>query len=98
VKDILVESPKRMIWDACAKALHWKGNKGFRERRDLVDFLYLRTIEEGWELGRGPGGREYNECRPSELTGPIRRTARGSGNGESIAFVQLSEIEGAESE
>jgi hypothetical protein len=74
VKDILVESPKRVIWDACAKALHWKGNKSFREIRDLVAFLYLRTIEEGGELGRGPGGREYNACRPSDLTGPMHRS------------------------
>lgn len=25
--------------------------------------------EEGWELGRGAGGRPYNECRRSELVG-----------------------------
>jgi len=69
VKDIFVETPKRVIWDACATALQWKGNRGFLEKRSLVDFLYQRTIEEGWELGRGPGGLPYNECRASELMG-----------------------------
>ena len=69
VKDILVESPKRAIWDACTEALQWKGNREFRERRHLVDFLYLRTIEEGWQLGRGPRGVKYQECPPSDLLG-----------------------------
>ena len=67
VKDIIVESPKRVIWEACTKALGWKGNGGFCQKQDIVDYLYLRTVEEGWELGCGPGGRPYNECNPSEL-------------------------------
>lgn len=69
VREIFVESPQGVIWAACAEALHWKGNRRFLENRRMVDFLYQRTIEEGWELGRGPGGRAYNECRPDELMG-----------------------------
>jgi len=43
--------------------------RGFRQKREIVDHLYRRTIEEGWELGRGPKGLHYNECQPSELMG-----------------------------
>ncbi|PTX93832.1 hypothetical protein DB345_19845 [Spartobacteria bacterium LR76] len=67
VKDIDLESPKGTIWKACAKTYQWQGNRGFRDKRALVDFLYHRTIEEGWQLGLGPNGREYHQCRPSEL-------------------------------
>jgi len=72
VKDIFAESPKRVIWEACKEALHWEGNRDFLQKRNLVDHLYLRTVEEGWELGRGPGGLFYNECSPSELLGAPR--------------------------
>ncbi len=72
VKDILLESPERVIWHACAQAYHWKGNRGFQQKRALVNQIYRRTIEEGWDLGRGPGGRPYNECRRSDLVGSIK--------------------------
>lgn len=87
VKEVLVETPKKVIWKACEESLGWKGNRGFRQKMETVDWLYLRTIEEGWELGRGPDGRKYSECRPAELmrrqdgnrstTGPERDRPRG---------------------
>ncbi|MEO8204981.1 MAG: hypothetical protein ABI615_02295 [Chthoniobacterales bacterium] len=67
VKDIQVESPRSVIWNACAEAFQWKGNKGFREKQKMVDSLYSRTIEEGWQLGKGPDGDRYDECSMSEL-------------------------------
>ena len=69
VKDICLQSPRSAIWKACASAFQWVGKRGFLEKRGLVEFFYWRTIEEGWELGHGPGGRKYNDCHPSELTG-----------------------------
>ena len=68
VKDILVESPKRAIWDACAKALNWKGNRGFFERRATVDHLYLRAIEEGWKIKLDSFRAEGEEIEPSRAT------------------------------
>jgi len=69
VKDICVESPRGTIWRACAQAFHWVGNRAFAEKKSMVDWLYRRTIEEGWELGRGPDGQVYSDCENSELTG-----------------------------
>lgn len=69
VKDVIVETPRKVIWAACKQALSWKGNRNFHERRAWVDCLYQRTIEEQWELGRGPRGRPYEECSQSDLTG-----------------------------
>lgn len=76
VRDIELESPRRVIWEACKKAFQWKGNRGFLEKRSVVELIYWRTIEEGWELGRGPGGREYNGCLPSDVSGHDRGIGR----------------------
>lgn len=69
VKDIHLESPRSVIWAACKIAFQWEGNHGFRDKRNMVEFLYVRTIEEGWTLGQGPNGRDYGDCLPEELMG-----------------------------
>ena len=55
VAHIQIESLYSMIYRALAECYQWEGNKGFRERAQLVRLMILRTMEEGWEPGRGPG-------------------------------------------
>ena len=67
VADIDIDSPYSRIYRALAECSHWKGNKDFRERARLVHAMILQTIEAGWEPGRGPDGKSYNECSPRKL-------------------------------
>lgn len=76
VKDIALESPRSAIWAACKNGFQWEGNHGFRDKKSMVEFLYVRTIEEGWELGRGPDGRDYGDCLPEELMGAYSKVPR----------------------
>ena len=50
------------IYRACKEAFSWTGNKNFRDRLRLVQWLEIRTIIEGWKEGLGPGDKPYWMC------------------------------------
>jgi hypothetical protein len=62
VKDILFETPRGAIYQACKTWLGWKGNHDFRSRMETVEFLYRQTLEMGGTSGTGPNGRLYGGC------------------------------------
>jgi len=50
VKDIEIESSLGTIWKACIETFHWKGNRKFFQRQNVVRQLYFKSIDENWDL------------------------------------------------
>jgi hypothetical protein len=69
VKDVVFDSLFCRIYRACKGAFSWTGNKNFRDRMRLVQWLEIRTISEGWKEGLGPGERSYSAFSSAELFG-----------------------------
>ena len=69
VKDVVFDSLFCRIYRACKEAFSWTGNKNFRDRMRLVQWLEIRTITEGWKEGLGPCDKPYWMCGASELLG-----------------------------
>jgi len=69
VKDVAFDSLFCRIYRACNEAFNWTGNKNFRDRMRLVQWLELRTITEGWKVGFGPQEKPYGICTRRELLG-----------------------------
>jgi hypothetical protein len=67
VKDVAFESLFCKIYRACKDWQGWKGNQGFFRRLRIVRWLEMRTIEEGWKDGLGPGEKPYWMCCGEEL-------------------------------
>jgi hypothetical protein len=67
VKDVVFDSLFCRIYRACREALSWTGNKNFRDRMRLVQWLEIRTITEGWKEGLGPGDKPFWMCCGTEL-------------------------------
>ena len=62
VKDLIRETLFSRIYRACKEWKGWSGRRDFFERMDLVRHIVMLTIENGWNIGRGPGDRGYDEC------------------------------------
>jgi hypothetical protein len=60
VKDLIRETVFSRIYRACKEWKQWQGREGFFERMALARQMMLLTIENGWEIGRGPGGLPYS--------------------------------------
>ena len=69
VKDVIFESMFSRLYRACSVAFNWKGNKHFFDRMRLVFALEMRTISEGWDVGKGPLGKPFGMCSIGELLG-----------------------------
>ncbi|MEO7931541.1 MAG: hypothetical protein ABIT76_00135 [Chthoniobacterales bacterium] len=67
VKDVVFESRFCTIYRACKDWLHWKGNKGFFDRLRIVSMQEIRSAEEGWTDGLGPGDKPFWMCSWDEL-------------------------------
>ena len=60
VKDVMRETLFSRVYRACKEWRQWRGRERFFERMDLVRQMMFLTIENGWEVGRGPGGLSYS--------------------------------------
>ena len=69
VKDVVFDSLFCRIYRACREAFSWIGNKNFRDRMRLVQWLEIRTITHGWAEGLGPSDKPYWMCSWEELLG-----------------------------
>jgi hypothetical protein len=67
VKDIVRETLFSRVYRACKEWKRWTGRRQFLERMNFVRTLVMRTIECGWEIGLGPGGKPYWGCDDKEL-------------------------------
>jgi hypothetical protein len=67
VKDVVFDSLFCKIYQGCKESFTWRGNHAFFERLRVVHWLETRTIAEGWEAGRGPGGKPFSLCSSFEL-------------------------------
>lgn len=67
VRDVVLETPRTIIYQACKESFEWVGNKGFKQRMELVESIYRKTIAFDWPLGRGPNGIHYFWMQPSQL-------------------------------
>jgi hypothetical protein len=67
VKDVVFDSLFCRIYRACKEAFSWTGNKNFRDRMRLVQWLEIRTITQGWKDGLGPGEKPYRMCSWEQL-------------------------------
>ena len=66
-KDVSRETLFSGIYRACKKWKGWTGRKQFLERIAFVRRLAIKTIENGWQAGLGPFGKEYWMCSEEEL-------------------------------
>ena len=62
VSHIQVESLHASVARGLRDALGWKGNRGFRERKRIIEAVVEYTILNGWKPGCGPNGLPYAEC------------------------------------
>jgi hypothetical protein len=69
VKDVVFDSLLCRVYRACKEAFYWTGNKHFRDRLRLVQWLEIRTITEVWKEGLGPSDKQYWMCCAGELLG-----------------------------
>jgi hypothetical protein len=60
VKDLIRETIFSRIYRACKEWKQWRGRERFFERMALARQIMLLTIENGWEIGRGPNGSLYS--------------------------------------
>lgn len=70
VSNIMVNSLEAEVTRAVMKAFRWKGNKHYALRKTMIKRLVENTVLYGWEPGRGPDGKPYDECSPKELMMP----------------------------
>ena len=73
VAHIQVESLHASVARALRDAYGWKGNRGFRERKKMIEDFVMLTILHGWTPGLGPGDRSYQDCTSQELLGSRQR-------------------------
>lgn len=71
VKDVVFNSLFCRIYRACKEAFSWTGNKNFRDRMRLVQWLEIRTVTEVWNDGLGPSDKPYWMCSAEELLGGV---------------------------
>jgi hypothetical protein len=69
VKDLVRETLFSRIYRACKEWQNWTGKSGFFDRMALVRRLFIRTIQERWEVGCGPFGKLYSMCSEEEVMG-----------------------------
>ncbi len=60
VKDVMRDTVFSRIYRACKEWKQWQSRQGFFERMALARQMMLLTIENGWEIGSGPGGSSYS--------------------------------------
>ncbi len=71
VKDVIRETLFSRIYRGCKEWQNWKGRGQFFERMNLVRRVMILTIENGWDIGTGPGGLAYSEVADSiEISAP----------------------------
>jgi len=68
VKDVIRETVFSKIYRACRVWKDWTGRGQFFERMEVVRRMLMLTIENGWEVGLGPGRRPYSECCGEDLS------------------------------
>lgn len=59
VKDVIYETIFSKIYRSCKEWKQWSGRGRFFDRMRVVRQMMIETIENGWEIGRGPGGLPY---------------------------------------
>ena|SRR5437773_6695611 len=62
LKDVFRETLFSRVYRACKEWKAWTGRGEFLERMDFVRQMIFLTIEQGWEVGLGPGGKSYAMC------------------------------------
>jgi hypothetical protein len=67
VKDVIRETLFSRVYRACKDWKGWTGKGHFFERMSLARQILIKTIEEGWEVGRGPAGKLYCTCCLEEV-------------------------------
>src|SRR6266567_3589366 len=67
VKDLIKESVFSRVYRACKEWKRWSGKDGFFERMTFVRMVVIKTIEGGWEIGRGPNKKPYSMCLEEDL-------------------------------
>ena len=70
VKDVIRETLFSQIYRACKEWRGWTGRAGFFERMQLVRQILISTIENGWDVGCGPGGLPYSAFREEDFWFP----------------------------
>lgn len=59
VKDVISETLFSQVYRACKEWQVWTGGGDFFRRMRIVRQMMIQTIENGWEIGRGPAGLPY---------------------------------------
>ena len=72
VKDVIRETLFSRIYRACKEWKGWTGRGRFFDRMDLVRWMMIVTIENGWEAGFGPNGVPYSGIPDAVLFGQCR--------------------------
>jgi len=67
VKDVIRKTLFSRVYHACKEWKGWTGKEQFFERMAVARRLLMETIEQGWEIGRGPCGKPYWMCSEEEL-------------------------------
>ncbi len=62
VKDVIRETLLSRVYRACKEWKGWTGRDEFLERMEFARGIMIATIENGWEVGRGPNDLPYCEC------------------------------------
>jgi hypothetical protein len=66
-KDIKSDCLFTQIYQNCKIWRRWEGRGDFFKRMTLVRKLLMKTIEEDWHVGCGPGGKAYSLCTLHDL-------------------------------
>jgi hypothetical protein len=67
VKDLIRETVFSRIYRACKEWRQWQGRERFFERMAFARQMMLLTIENGWEIGRGPDGLPYSSFEEEDF-------------------------------
>jgi hypothetical protein len=59
VKDVIRETLFSQVYQACKEWKGWTGRERFFERMELVRRMMILTIENGWPIGKEPGGQVF---------------------------------------
>ena len=70
MKEVIRETFFSQIYRACKEWRGWTGRAGFFERMQLVRHILISTIENGWDVGSGPGGLPYSAFREEDFWFP----------------------------
>ncbi len=62
VKDVIRETLLSSVYRACKEWKGWTGRIGFFDRMEFARGILIATIENGWEVGKGPNCVPYCEC------------------------------------